>query len=131
MNWSDVLFGVLSIVLTAAVSFAVTKLTAWIDEKIGDKRAQAMLSSAVTLVSDVVMQTYQTYVEALKGQNAFTEQAQKAALADALAKIASLLPEKVRAFLIEHFGDLEGWLTTQIEAAIYRLKRGSEAVDAA
>ena len=128
MNWSEVVFSVVSIIVTALASWGVTELTRLINSKIKDANAKEMLSSAVTTVSDVVKQVYQTYVEALKGQNAFTAEAQKEALAKALETIEAVLPEKVKAYLTDNFGNMEAWLTTQIEAAIYSLKNGQKAV---
>ncbi len=128
MNWSEVVISVVSIIVTALASWGVTELTRLINSKIKDANAKEMLSSAVTTVSDVVKQVYQTYVEALKGQNAFTAEAQKEALAKALETIEAVLPEKVKAYLTDNFGNMEAWLTTQIEAAIYSLKNGQKAV---
>ena len=130
MNWSEVVISVVSIIVTALASWGVTELTKLINTKIKDANAKEMLSSAVTTVSDVVKQVYQTYVEALKGQNAFTAEAQKEALAKALETIEAILPEKVKAYLTDNFGNMEAWLTTQIEAAIYSLKNGQKAVTA-
>lgn len=130
MNWSEVVISVASIIVTALASWGVTELTRLINSKIKDANAKEMLSSAVTTVSDVVKQVYQTYVEALKGQNAFTAEAQKEALAKALETIEAVLPEKVKAYLTDNFGNMEAWLTTQIEAAIYSLKNGQKAVTA-
>ena len=130
MNWSEVVISVVSIIVTALASWGVTELTRLINSKIKDANAKEMLSSAVTTVSDVVKQVYQTYVEALKGQNAFSAEAQKEALAKALETIEAVLPEKVKAYLTDNFGNMEAWLTTQIEAAIYSLKNGQKAVTA-
>lgn len=130
MNWSEVVISVVSIIVTALASWGVTELTRLINSKIKDANAKEMLSSAVTTVFDVVKQVYQTYVEALKGQNAFTAEAQKEALAKALETIEAILPEKVKAYLTDNFGNMEAWLTTQIEAAIYSLKNGQKAVTA-
>lgn len=130
MNWSEVVISVVSIIVTALASWGVAELTRLINSKIKDANAKEMLSSAVTTVSDVVKQVYQTYVEALKGQNAFTAEAQKEALAKALETIEAVLPEKVKAYLTDNFGNMEAWLTTQIEAAIYSLKNGQKAVTA-
>lgn len=130
MNWSEVVISVVSIIVTALASWGVTELTKLINSKIKDANAKEMLSSAVTTVSDVVKQVYQTYVEALKGQNAFTAEAQKEALAKALETIEAILPEKVKAYLTDNFGNMEAWLTTQIEAAIYSLKNGQKVINA-
>ena len=130
MNWSEVVISVVSIIVTALASWGVTELTRLINSKIKDANAKEMLSSAVTTVSDVVKQVYQTYVEALKGQNAFTAEAQKEAFAKALETIEAILPEKVKAYLTDNFGNMEAWLTTQIEAAIYSLKNGQKVINA-
>ena len=130
MNWSEAVISVVSIIVTALASWGVTELTRLINSKIKDANAKEMLSSAVTTVSDVVKQVYQTYVGALKGENAFTAEGQKEALAKALETIEAVLPEKVKAYLTDNFGNMEAWLTTQIEAAIYSLKNGQKAVTA-
>lgn len=122
MNWSEIIISVLGAALTALASWGVKKLVDFINSKISDTQAKSFLTEAVTTVTDVVKQTYQTYVESLKGTNAFTEEAQKTALANALSTIKTLLPEKTKTYLSENFGDIETWLTTQIEAAIYTLK---------
>lgn len=126
MNWTDIVISAVSIIVTGLVSWGVAKLIELINSKIGDANAKAMLTSAVTTVTDVVKQVFQTYVEALKGQNAFTAEAQKNALADALETIKSILPEKVKEYLTENYGNIDTWLTTQIEAAIYNLKNGAK-----
>ena len=109
MNWSEVVISVVSIIVTALASWGVTELTKLINSKIKDANAKEMLSSAVTTVSDVVKQVYQTYVEALKGQNAFTAEAQKEALAKALETIEAILPEKVKAYFQGGAGRLPGF----------------------
>ena len=128
MNWSDIVISAVSIIVTGLVSWGVAKLIELINNKIADANAKTMLTSAVTTVTDVVKQVYQTYVESLKGQNAFTEEAQKTALANALDTIKTILSEKVKTYLSENFGDMEAWLTTQIEAAIYSLKNKSTEI---
>lgn len=126
MNWTDIVISAVSIIVTGLVSWGVAKLIELINSKIGDANAKAMLTSAVTTVTDVVKQVFQTYVEALKGQNAFTAEAQKNALADALETIKSILPEKVKEYLTENYGNIDTWLRNQIEAAIYNLKNGAK-----
>lgn len=130
MNWSDIVISAVSIIVTGLVSWGVAKLIELINNKIADANAKSMLTSAVTTVADVVKQIDQTYVSSLKGQNAFTEEAQKTALANALETIKTILPEKVKEYLTANFGNMEVWLTTQIEAAIYKLKNKSTEVKA-
>lgn len=126
MNWSDIIISAVSIIVTGLVSWGVAKLIELINSKIGDANAKAMLTAAVTTVTDVVKQVFQTYVEELKGKDAFTKEEQKKALAKALETIKAILPENVKNYLTENYGNIEAWITTQIEAAIYNLKNGAK-----
>lgn len=126
MNWSDIIISAVSIIVTGLVSWGVAKLIELINSKIGDANAKAMLTAAVTTVTDVVKQVFQTYVEELKGRDAFTKEEQKKALAKALETIKAILPENVKNYLTENYGNIEAWITTQIEAAIYNLKNGAK-----
>lgn len=123
MTWEQIIISVVSVALTALASWCVAKLTAFIDNKIKDTTAKNLLNSALSVVTDVVKQTYQTYVSSLKGNNAFTPEAQKEALTKASENIKNLLPEKMKNFIKDNFGDLEAWIATQIEATIYGLKK--------
>lgn len=126
MSWSDIIISAVSIIVTGLVSWGVAKLIELINSKIGDANAKAMLAAAVTTVTDVVKQVFQTYVEELKGKDAFTKEEQKKALAKALETIKAILPENVKNYLTENYGNIEEWITTQIEAAIYNLKNGAK-----
>ncbi len=121
-TWTEVIISVVSVVLTAVASWLITKLIKWIDSKIEDTDTKNLLTSILTTVTDVVKQTYQTYVESLKDGNLFDEECQKTALASAVETLKSMLSEKAQDYIEETFGDIETWLTTQIEATIYTLK---------
>lgn len=125
MNWTEILFSVVGVVLTALASWAVAKVTALIDSKVKDGRAKGFLNSALAVITDVVKQTYQTYVESLKASGKFDATAQKTALEKAVNTIKGLLSDKVQAFITETYGDLEKWITTQVESSIYSLKNGA------
>lgn len=125
MNWMEILFSVVGVVLTALASWAVAKITALIDSKVKDGKAKGFLNAALAVITDVVKQTYQTYVESLKAAGKFDATAQKTALEKSVNTIKGLLSEKVQAFIVENYGDLEKWITTQVESSIYSLKNGT------
>ena len=127
MNWMEILFSVVGVVLTALASWAVAKITALIDSKVKDGKAKGFLNAALAVITDVVKQTYQTYVESLKATGKFDAVAQKTALEKSVNTIKGLLSEKVQAFIVENYGDLEKWITTQVESSIYSLKNGTIA----
>lgn len=122
MNWSEVVISVVSVVLTAVASWGIAKLIELINSKISNTQATNILSSAVTIITDVVKQIYQTYVEALKDTNTFDADCQKEALCKALETAKALIPTATQTFIETTYGDFDVWLTTQIESIIYSLK---------
>lgn len=122
MSWQSILISVVSIILTGLASWAVAKLTEFINSKISNAKVAKWLTSAVTVVADVVKEGYQTYVEELKGKNAFTPEAQLEALNRAQEKAKSLIATEIQTFISTNFGDFDAWLKTQIESAIYTMK---------
>ena len=64
----------------------------------------------------------QTYVDSLKKEGAFTEEAQKEAFNKCLALIKSQLTPELLEYIKNNFGDMETYLKTQIESMINSLK---------
>lgn len=130
MDWSSVIISVVSVILTALAGWGVAKLTSLIDNKITDAMLKTMLSGAIDVVTSVVKETYQTYVEALKDKNAFTAECQKQALSSAIEKATALIPKATQTCISTYFGDFKTWLTTKIESIIYSLKNSSSEANA-
>lgn len=123
---NDILLNVLSVTVSAVVvpviGFLGYKLTQWLNSKIKDDKAKALLSQANGIVLDAVRTVFQTYVEALKKEGSFDAKAQEIALGKAKAIVISELTEELKAFLGQNYGDLMAWVTNAIEASIYKLK---------
>lgn len=122
MDWQTVLLSVLSIVLTALVTWASERLISYLNTKITNTKYAKYLTDAVDIVTGAVKSTYQTYVEALKDKNMFTEEAQKEALTRATNMALSQLSQELQTFITTNFGDLEGWIQNAIESSLYDLK---------
>ncbi len=80
------------------------------------------LGDAVGIVTKSVKSTYQTYVEALKDKDMFTEEAQKEALTRATNSAKLQLSQDLQSFIGSNFGDLETWIHETVEASLYDLK---------
>lgn len=123
---NDILLNILSVTVSAVVvpviGFLGYKLTQWLNSKIKDDKAKALLSQANGIVLDAVRTVFQTYVEALKKEGSFDAKAQEIALGKAKAIVISELTEELKAFLEQNYGDLMAWVTNAIEASIYKLK---------
>lgn len=118
----QIILSALGTILTAVVSFAVAKLTQWLNVKIEDTKTANYMSKLVTIIGNCVNEVTQTYVETLKHEGKFDEEAQKHALQMCLAKIKSQCASYLLEFISSNYGDVEEFLRTMIESAVYTQK---------
>lgn len=69
-----------------------------------------------------VKTVFQTYVDALKKEGKFDKESQILALTKAKDIALSQMTEDVKEFIQTNYGELDLWLTIQIEATINTLK---------
>ena len=69
-------------------------------------------------ISDCVIATTQTYVDALKKQGAFDAEAQKVAFTMTYEAVVKLLTEEATEYLNEAVGDLNLYITQKIESEV-------------
>jgi uncharacterized membrane protein len=123
---NDILINIISVVVTAVVlpliSIAGAQLIKLINKKIGDKQSAKFLGDATNIVTNAVRCVFQTYVDSLKKAGSFDAVAQATALTKAKDLVLSELSTEVKEYITTNFGDLESWLTTQIESTINLLK---------
>ena len=122
MNFQEILFSTIGTILTGLLAWLISIITSWISTKIKDKNATKMITTILTIVTNAVQATYQSYVEALKGTNAWTKEAQEKALKMALATIKSQLTKGAINFIENNYGNVEDYLKTLIESILYKLK---------
>lgn len=123
---NEILINIISVLVTAVIlpliSFAGTKLISWLNAKVKDENAKMQLIVATTIVKNAVLTVFQTYVDSLKASGTFNAQAQKTALLKAKEIALSQMTAEVKEYIIKNYGDIENWLTTQIESTIKLLK---------
>ena len=78
-----------------------------------------MLSATII---ECVIATNQTYVNSLKGQNAFDEAAQKIAFQKTYDAVIAILSDEAKEYLTHVYGDLTVFITNMIEAEVNRNK---------
>ena len=76
-----------------------------------------------TTVIECVIATNQTYVNSLKGQNAFTEEAQKIAFQKTYDAVIATLSDDAKEYLTNIYGDLSTFIMNMIEAEVNRNKQ--------
>ncbi len=123
---NEILINIISVLITAVIlpliSFAGTKLISWLNAKVKDENAKMQLTVATTIVKNAVLTVFQTYVDSLKASGSFNAQAQSTALLKAKEIALSQMTTEVKEYIIKNYGDIENWLTTQIESTIKLLK---------
>lgn len=124
---NEIVVNVIAVVVTSVVIPLVTllgaKLTQWINGKIKDDETKKVVEEINQIVSTNVSFVFQTYVENLKKKDKFDDKAQSYALRYAQEKILNDLGDIAKEHILEHYGDINGWITTQIESTIYLLKK--------
>lgn len=108
------LLGVLTAYLVKYIKIKSAEIQATVDNDTADKYI-ALLSDTITAC---VIATNQTYVEALKKNNAFTAEAQKEAFKLTYDAVMAVLTEEAEKCLSEIYGDLAAYITAKIEAEV-------------
>ena len=118
----NILAAVTTCIILPLISFLGIKLSQWLSTKIKDEKAAKLLTQATEIVVTAVKSVFQTYVESLKNSGTFDKTAQLEALNKAKAIVTSELTVELKDFIVSNYGDLESWITNQIESSIYKLK---------
>lgn len=123
---NEMLINIISVLMTAVVipviSLLGAKLVSWLSTKIKNEKANKMIKTATEIVVSAVKTVFQTYVDALKKEGKFDKESQILALTKAKDIALSQMTEDVKEFIQTNYGELDLWLTTQIEATINTLK---------
>ena len=111
--------------LTVLTGFAVK----WINAKAQELKANTdniYANKYIGMLQDTIVKTViavnQTYVDSLKEQGAFDKAAQEEAFKRVYESVILSLSEEAYAYLENAFGDLQTYITDQIEAAVKKYK---------
>lgn len=108
------LLGVLTMYIVKFIQVKSAEITNKVDNDLADKYIQM---AAVT-IENCVIATNQTYVEALKAAGKFDAEAQKTAFNMTKNAVMAILSEEAKKYLENAVGDLNEYITQQIEAAV-------------
>ena len=105
-------------VLTAFFVKWVNAKTAEIADTRKNETEKKYLNMLNDTISDCVIATTQTYVDALKKQGAFDAEAQKVAFTMTYEAVVKLLTDEATEYLNEAVGDLNLYITQKIESEV-------------
>lgn len=125
MEWLDLLYDILEVcvipllgVLTAYIVKFIKIKSDEITSKNKNDLADKYIAMLTDTITSCVIATNQTYVEALKKDNAFTAEAQKEAFNQTFNAVMAVLTDDAKEYLTAVYGDLNAYITTKIEAEV-------------
>ena len=125
MDWLSLLYQILEVCIIPLLGILTTYIILYIQTKkkeIQIKVNNDLADKYIAMVSDTitacVVATNQTYVEALKKENAFTAEAQKEAFNLTYNAVMEILTDEAKIYLKEIYGDVSKYITNKIEAEV-------------
>lgn len=125
MDWLNILQQIFELCVIPLLAIITRSLVIYISTKkdeLKNKTDNELAKKYLDLLNDTiancVIATNQTYVEALKKENAFTADAQKAAFEKTYQAVIATLSEEAQKYLPEVVGDLQTYITQKIEANV-------------
>ena len=125
MEWLEIVQQIATVGLISALGVATAFFIQWIsvkrDEiiaKVDNDTADKYIAMVAQTITDCVIATNQTYVEALKKDNAFTKEAQEIAFQKTLDAVLAVLSNDAKDYLAALYGDATTYLMTRIEAEV-------------
>lgn len=116
---------VLCLLITAGGAYLAAllrKKTSQIQQQLDNDTANKYMDMACEAVAQAVTYTAQTFVDALKAEDAFTKEKQLEAFNTAKEKTLEILGDAVVEALGEIYGDFDAWLNTKIEQVCREIK---------
>lgn len=125
MNWLELLYKLVEVCLIPLLgiltAYAVKFIKIKGDEiavKLNNEKANKYIALVSQTITDCVIATNQTYVEALKKDNMFSADAQKAAFQMTYDAVMAVLTDDAKDYIVAVYGDLSAYITTKIEAEV-------------
>jgi hypothetical protein len=125
MEWLPLLYQVLEVcvipllgILTAYFVKWVNAKSAEIQSKVDNDTADKYIAMLDDTICACVIATTQTYVDALKKDNAFTKEAQQEAFNLTYSAVMAVLTDEAKKYLTNIYGDLTAYITNKIEAEV-------------
>lgn len=126
---NEIIISIISVVVTSVVlpliTLGGTRLIQLINQKIKDEKTRIILTGLSTIVERAVRSVTQTYVDSLKKSGKFDQEAQRIAFSLAKEEVLKELNQETKSFIETNYGNINDFVTTQIESTINLIKTKS------
>lgn len=133
MNFNELISNLLFTILTVTVPALLPHIIKFIKSQIEksniitkltkNENLNEVINSALSNISDSVLYVNQIYVDTLKREGKFTEQAQNDAFKLAYNEAVKLISEEAKDLISKTYGSFEEWVYLQIEVAVNNAKK--------
>ena len=125
MNYAELITTIFQVCIIPLLGVLTTFLVKWLQIKSSELQikmdndvANKYMDMLTNTITECVLATNQTYVEALKQQNKFDAEAQKIAFDKTSEAVMRILTEDAKKYLESAVGDLELFIRQKIEAEV-------------
>ena len=122
MGWNEILMYIIETVLKLVVAVAIPYGFNLLRVKLKNDTQIKYLNKFEQLVKDAVDQVQQTYVENMKAENMFDEDAQKEALAMVKSNVLNMMNDRMQEIVIDAVGDFDEYVRNMIESEVFNIK---------
>ena len=130
MDWTKLLYDILNLCIIPLFGVLVAYVVKYINAKgneiaanVDSELASKYIVMLTTTITDCVVATNQTYVEALKKEGKFDKEAQYKAFQMTYNAVMDILTEDAKEYLNNFYGDLSLYLSKRIEAEVVANKK--------
>ena len=130
MDWMKLLYDVFNLCIVPLVGVLTFYLVQYIKAKgneiasnVDSELASKYIVMLTTTITDCVVATNQTYVEALKKEGKFDKEAQYKAFQMTYNAVMDILTEDAKEYLNNFYGDLSLYVSKRIEAEVVANKK--------
>lgn len=123
MTWTEVISELIQIIFRIITVIVIPYLAYVLKNKTENDHIRDGIDRAEKLVTNSVAMVKQTFVDSLKTEGKFDEEAQKKAFELCYDNWMSMVSEEIKDILIYEFGSLETWLKTKIEFEVTASKK--------
>ena len=125
MNWNEIINMIFQVCLIPLLGIITKYIVEWVknqSEQFQKQNENQLLDKYIKLaegtISQCVIATNQTYVDALKEAGGFGPEEQKIAFEKTFSAVMKILGDDAKHYLSFAFGDLEAYITSLIEAEV-------------
>lgn len=125
MDWMNMLNSVAQTIVPLLLTALVVTIIYYVNKGVqkgkeasNNELVDKYLDMLQNTVTEAVLATTQTYVDAMKKQNMFDEEAQKHAFKLSYDAVMKILTEDAKKYIESAVGDLETYVTNKIEATV-------------